>query len=287
MNNPVAFTVLWHAFSVVGRAALLPALLLTELNQPAYAGSATWNLDPVNSDWSNAANWTPNTVPNDPSDIATFGVSNLPLPKLSEAIELGEIVFKADASAYAIKFRGAPTLDFYGTGVTNNSAIQQTFNLRPFRGVSPQIVFHNSASAGENVLYRVESPNPPVGLLFLDDSTAGGSMILNGSSSSQNLDAAEIEFSDNSTAGDAFIVNSGGTVNGAEGAVTNFTGSATAGNATIIAQSSGAINAGPGKINFQSGTHAGNSTLIGQYLGGASTLAELYFYQGYTADQAR
>jgi len=41
-----------------------------------YADSATWNANPVDNDWNNPANWTPNTVPNGPNDIATFGVSN-------------------------------------------------------------------------------------------------------------------------------------------------------------------------------------------------------------------
>ena len=42
----------------------------------AYAGSATWNLDPINENWNDAANWMPNTVPNGPADVATFGVSD-------------------------------------------------------------------------------------------------------------------------------------------------------------------------------------------------------------------
>jgi hypothetical protein len=40
------------------------------------AGSATWNAAPVDNNWNNPANWTPPTVPIEPSDTATFDVSN-------------------------------------------------------------------------------------------------------------------------------------------------------------------------------------------------------------------
>ncbi len=42
----------------------------------AFAGSATWNLNPTSGDWNTAANWTPATVPNGPADTATFDISN-------------------------------------------------------------------------------------------------------------------------------------------------------------------------------------------------------------------
>jgi hypothetical protein len=55
---------------------MLITLLSLSFAQNAHAGSATWNLDPISSDWNIAANWTPNTVPNGPDDIATFELSN-------------------------------------------------------------------------------------------------------------------------------------------------------------------------------------------------------------------
>ena len=42
-----------------------------------YAGSATWNLNPVNNHWNKAQNWTPATVPYGENDLATFGVLNV------------------------------------------------------------------------------------------------------------------------------------------------------------------------------------------------------------------
>ena len=57
------------------KTKLLITLSLTVVTH-AYAGSATWNLNPTSSDWNTATNWTPATVPNGPTDVATF-VTNM------------------------------------------------------------------------------------------------------------------------------------------------------------------------------------------------------------------
>ena len=54
-------------------SATLLALFLILTSQSATAGSATWNLNPTSNDWNTAANWTPMTVPNGPSDEASPG----------------------------------------------------------------------------------------------------------------------------------------------------------------------------------------------------------------------
>ena len=64
-----------------------------------YAGSATWNLNPTSGEWNTAANWTPATVPDDPSDVATFGLSNQTSVVLNANVELDQIVFDAGASS--------------------------------------------------------------------------------------------------------------------------------------------------------------------------------------------
>ena len=63
-----------HAPVYILRAVLLPFLLSAT---SSFAGSATWNLNPTSGDWNTATNWTPATVPNGPTDTATFGVSNI------------------------------------------------------------------------------------------------------------------------------------------------------------------------------------------------------------------
>src|SRR5215472_9692635 len=81
----------------------------------AFGGSATWNLSPGNSDWNTATNWTPATVPNDPSDVASFAVSNTTNITCSAGVELDSIVFEPGASAFTIT---APvdTFAFSGLG---------------------------------------------------------------------------------------------------------------------------------------------------------------------------
>ena len=64
-----------------------------------YAGSATWNLNATSGEWNTAANWTPATVPDGPSDLATFGLSNKTSVVLNANVELDQIVFDAGASS--------------------------------------------------------------------------------------------------------------------------------------------------------------------------------------------
>src|SRR5712691_9214379 len=80
----------------------------------AHAGSATWNLNPTSGDWNTAANWTPNTVPNGPNDIATFGVSQTTGISLSTSVGLNGMVFNPGASVYTISLTGS--INFSGTG---------------------------------------------------------------------------------------------------------------------------------------------------------------------------
>ncbi len=62
--------------------SVVMALATSEL----YAGSATWDLNPASGDWNTAANWSPTTAPNGPSDTATFGFSNTTGVSLSEVL---------------------------------------------------------------------------------------------------------------------------------------------------------------------------------------------------------
>src|SRR5262245_57545076 len=68
----------------------------------SFAGSATWKAAPATGDWNTAANWTPATVPNSPTDTATFATSNIMGVSLSAQIQLNSIVFNAGASAFTI-----------------------------------------------------------------------------------------------------------------------------------------------------------------------------------------
>ena len=68
----------------------------------ALAGSATWNLNPATNDWNTAENWGPATIPNGPTDVATFGISNQTNLSTSASTEVDSIVFLPSASAFTI-----------------------------------------------------------------------------------------------------------------------------------------------------------------------------------------
>ena len=90
-------------------------------------------------------------MPNDPSDIATFDVSNVTAISL-HYVDLSEIVFNPGASAFTI-VGGLYGISFYGAGITNNSGVVQT--LGAVSDFYSEINFYNSATAGENtILYQ-------------------------------------------------------------------------------------------------------------------------------------
>ena len=57
-------------------AGLLPTFLLLLNIQSSDADSSTWLTSPPTRNWNHAANWMPATIPNGPSDTATFATSN-------------------------------------------------------------------------------------------------------------------------------------------------------------------------------------------------------------------
>src|SRR5690349_13862706 len=67
-----------------------------------HGDSATWSGNPTTGDWFTATNWTPNTIPNGPDDIATFDVSTITDITVPGIAELDAIVFNPGASAYTL-----------------------------------------------------------------------------------------------------------------------------------------------------------------------------------------
>jgi len=116
----------------------------------ADGGSATWQLDPISSDWSDPANWSPAIVPNGPTDVATFGASNLTDVSLSSDIdyELDSMVFPAGAGSYNISLGVVFLFTISGAGIVNQSDITQNIVLAD--GGYGELSFTNEASAGTN-----------------------------------------------------------------------------------------------------------------------------------------
>src|SRR5262249_50236031 len=121
MNTPT------KALPLFLRALLCSGALLLTAITTLHAGSASWILNPGSNDWNTAANWTPATVPNGPSDTATFGASNTTDVSCSAGTEISALNFNADASAFTFTPTPSVLLNISGTGITNNSTAIQTF----------------------------------------------------------------------------------------------------------------------------------------------------------------
>lgn len=184
--------------SIIGGLCLVSIAFLPTL-ATVHAGSATWNLNPTTGDWNVATNWTPATVPNGVSDIATFGMSNTTHVSLSATTDLDSIIFENTASVYSFMVNPPATaLTFYGAGVMNNSGLVQNISA------SEGVIFRNNASAGEMLNY-VSTGVFPNSIIFYDSSSAASaSFNLSGSTFAM----ASTTFYDSSTPANAsFTIN--------------------------------------------------------------------------------
>jgi autotransporter-associated beta strand protein len=249
-------------FSAV--VVLLPASSL-------FAASASWNSSPTSNDWDDPANWTPQTVPQEETDIATFNASTVTNPVFSNwtAITLGEILFNPAASSYTI---GGSRLALYGVGLVNNSGIPQTVDT------DYGFEFFGSSRAGDNVSYSVY-PNNYYGSFFFDDSSAGSATFTVAGRGDGLGGPGSLEFSDNSSAAGSTIINQADPLYGGD---TGFGGYSTAGESNIVLEThsgvefydyalggSATITADGGRVYFADYSNGGLASVI---LGNGSLL---------------
>ena len=172
-----------------------------------YAGSATWNLNPVSNDWNTPANWTPETVPNGQNDVATFGVSNVTNISISSPIIVNTIVYSPGASSFTVTAPATTSLTLGGAGVQNDSGLTQDL-VADGGGVGGSIEFIRSASAaGVTVISNGGTSDGDTGGLveFKNTSTAGSATIIANSGPSRGMAGGEIRFSDTATGATARI----------------------------------------------------------------------------------
>jgi autotransporter-associated beta strand protein len=184
----------------------------------ALAGSATWDQNPTSGDWNTAVNWTPQTVPNSETDVATFGASNVTNLSITNAsVSLDSAVFNSGAPSYTLTVQ-IYNLLFYGGGIVNNSGSVQTILAPTVDDNDASLFFYNSASAGDMTSYST------VGgfIEFFDASSLGSATFDLTSGSFQGT----LIFSGTSTAGDA-------TINASASSEVSFLDSSTGGNATL------------------------------------------------------
>jgi hypothetical protein len=211
------------------------------------AGSATWDLDPTSSDWNTAANWTPETVPDQNTDVATFDASNI--TEISVAIEFGfgldSMVFNPGASAYTFVVDQSSSIGFGGAGVINNSGVSQNFDCLNNMG------FGNNSTAGNDVIYTNKNAGLNAWIQFSNSSNAGSATFIN-EGDSADFGSGIIIFTDTSSAANSSITNQEGDRYGGS---TSFLDSSTAAESTITTQSSAVL-------DFYGSATAGNATLI-------------------------
>ena len=150
--------------------ALIAVLML--IADFASAGSAMWKTNPTSTDWNTAPNWTPETVPDGMTDIATFDISNVTDVSVSDYVFLDSMVFNPGASPYHLVFQGG----MFGSGVINNSGVIQ--NVESVLG--SDFGFAGNATAGADVIY---TNNGEMGLgfatVFNNTSNAGAATFIN------------------------------------------------------------------------------------------------------------
>ncbi|MEO7167434.1 MAG: autotransporter-associated beta strand repeat-containing protein [Chthoniobacterales bacterium] len=247
------------------RPCLLPLILSTVLcllgARPAQAGSATWQLDPTNGDWTFPANWMPDTVPNDPADTATFAISNQRAVSVRGEIEVDKIRFEPGASVFTLDAVGNGRMTLSGDGIANNSGSVQSFRtVGEVEGDYPSIRFLNSATAGTDleITNTATGSGPQTG--FFDDSNAGEAVIVNEGATGRNGGAGLVDFNDNASAANSTIMNFGAGLTFGSPGVCIFDGNSTAGNSTII--NLPGVGGGINQTDFRASANAGNATIL-------------------------
>ena len=276
------------------KTKLLILLSLTlAIGFDAQAGSATWSANPISGDWNNAVNWTPQTVPNGPTDLARFAGSTITRLQFSAASnEVAEIVFTPAAGSFNIKAdselaQTSVTLTISGRGLTNNSGVTQTLVAGPtvIPGGGGTINFLNAARAGEGTALTALGSDTSGGFTgslinFYDTSSAAtATIVAEGAGGDLDAGGGEVTFFNNTTADNASFTVTGSAAGGLGGEI-NFTDDSTAANATFTIE--GGSNGGlGGEVDFSGNAEAGSAqfTVAGGGL-------DLNFYDHSTAADA-
>lgn len=240
-------------------ASILTLSLFTLLaSTAAYAGSATWS-GQLNSNWNVFQNWSPQTVPNGPSDTATLASTFNRSIYLSANTEVYGITFPKPnfitAVNYGITISPSFTLTISGTGITNNSGQAQNFVIAASDGNigEAQLFFTNSATAGSAIFTNNAPPVAGVDggvTKFLNSSTAGSSTFVSNGS-------GEIKFYDSASAGSGTFTNNRGS-GGLFGGSIDFETNATAANGTFTNNGAPDSGGGEGFILFGGSATAAN-----------------------------
>ncbi len=149
--------------------ALLAALVCFSAADFALAGSATWGAMPATNDYNTASNWNPATVPNAPTDIATFATSAVTQLSISSDVTVDSMIFGPGADSFSLSATSTQLI-FSGDGVTNESGQTQFFTLNGTPQSPFLIEFENLSNAGEAANYVLSGGG---NIYFTGKATAG------------------------------------------------------------------------------------------------------------------
>jgi len=230
----------------------------------ASAGNATWQQDPATGNWNTPANWNPATVPNGPSDVASFSVSNQQNVTVTSSITLDSTVFQPGASGFTITTSSEfASVLINGAGVINNSVLAQNFLVNAHGNDQGTLDFAGSASAG-NAIYSQGGGavrNSFGGTTsFFNTSTAETATFFLDGGAANGAAGGGVIFFDSSTAGSANFTLNPGMVARATGGHLEFAHSSTAENSTIFVN--GAQKAGGGTVFFLDDSSGGTANVV-------------------------
>lgn len=275
------------AFRKATFMGILSALVLILSLQTSEGGSATWKLNPTRGGWKKAANWTPKTVPNGVSDIATFAASTLTDVSIStDSLEIDSVVFASGASAFFITapVAGGP-FTFSGAGVINNSGVTQNFVTH--RYFSPGFSFNNQATVGRRTMFTV-GEDPPSSIWFNNQASAGSGTFMILGTTGFDDGHSYLYFYNDTSAGNASVTNTGGSGFDGEGGETAFYDNSTAANGTFTntASTHGFAYSG-GVTSFHDNSTAADAVIRNRGAGGPSKVGGFtYFADTSTAGNA-
>ncbi len=248
-----------------------------------------WKMDPVSNDWNTAKNWNPETVPDRPPDVATFGGSSRTSISLSRRANVAEIVFSPMDTVFTIGPEPGVTLTISGAGITNYSGATQNLVTSAASGLIGLLLFSRHAGAGDRVTITNRAA---VGVYtyggqtaFSDHSTAGtGTFINEGGALGGNI-GGFVSFDGSASAGNGTFIGNGGTTQGSRGGLVIFVENATADHGTFMTDPSVAIGAYGGAVELLGNSIAADATFINNGgsisdAGGGATA----FYAGSQAD---
>jgi autotransporter-associated beta strand protein len=259
---------------------IVRTLALVLVVHSAQACDGFWNLDPVDGDWNNPANWSDNCVPNGALDDSHFSLSNLTEIVISEGTAVFSMDFVAGASSYI--FTCLPGLSFSpGKGgiINNSGAVQQFIATTDQAGNVGFITLSFESTAGFSTAFILNGSQVGGGdgaFLQLDDSSdAGGAIVTNNGAVVSGARGGETDFFNSSSAQSATITNGAGEVDGALGGTTEFWFFSRGAN-SVIANEGGTVSGAAGGLTlFRDNAVADHAVLIangGTNGGGGGTI---------------